>query len=296
MSDEALDPERNLKAETLIRRALEKMLKEIRSPVPPEEVWPRVVSGEACRKLLRSWEEWTPQERRKGWQKAARIIERAAYATRPYCLRCGTCCRKGSPSLYRDDLPLFHRRILTRLDLITLRRGERAYSNEAERFVFLPEEQVKIREKPGSRECFFYQPEGPGCGIYEGRPRQCRRLECWNPEGYRSLKKNKLLSRKDLLDPEDPLLPVVKTHEERCQLLRLQEWLVQAAEQVGFDEDRLLEVIHFDRHARNHLSQRFGLNRQHLDFLLGRPVEEIIPGLGFEVGFEPGNRIVVRRR
>ncbi|MBI5582907.1 MAG: YkgJ family cysteine cluster protein [Deltaproteobacteria bacterium] len=296
MPNQASPPGRDPGPEALIRQALEKMLAEINSPAVPADVWLAVVAGEACRRLIRNWNGWTPQERRKGWEKAARDIEKAAYSTRPYCLRCGTCCRKGSPSLYRDDLPLFRQGTLTRLDLITLRRGEKGYSNEADRFVYLAEEQVKIREKPGSRECLFFQPAGAGCGVYENRPRQCRILECWNPEGYRSLKKNKLLSRKDLLDPEDPLLPVVKSHEERCQLLRLQEWLIRSVEQVGADDERVLEVIHFDRHARTYLGERFGLNQQHLDFLLGRPVEEVISGLGFEVGFEPGNRIVVRDR
>lgn len=294
--DEARRPGRDPGPEALIRRALEAMLRDIHSPASLADVWARVLGEEACRGLLRNWKGWSPQERRKGWEKAGRVIEKAAYATRPYCLRCGTCCRKGSPSLYRDDLPLLRGGGLSRLDLITLRRGEVVYSNETDRFIGLPEEQIKIRENPGSRECLFFRQEASGCLIYEERPRQCRVLECWNPAGYRVLKKSRLLSREDLLDPADPLLPVVKTHEQGCSVLRLKEWLDKAAEQAGDAGERLLEAVHFDRHTRNHLNVTLGLQRRHLDFLLGRPVEEVIAGLGFSVEFEPGNRVLVRRR
>lgn len=294
--EEARPADRDPGPEALIRRALKTLLLDIHSPASLEEVWPRIVTEEACRRLLRRWNGWSPQKRREGWEKAARAIEEAAYATRPYCLRCGTCCRKGSPSLYREDLLLLRRGGLTRLDLVTLRRGERVYSNEIERLIYLPEEQVKVREKPGSRECLFFQPEGPGCGIYEHRPRQCRVMECWNPAGYRALKKDRPVSRRDLLDPEDPLMPVVRAHEERCSVLRLQEGLERATEQTLAEDENLGEAIAYDRHVRSFLGEKFSLRRQHLDFLLGRPVEEVIGGLGFTIQFEPGNRIIIKRK
>ena len=276
------------------RRALREILAEIQSPAAFEFVWIEVSGSRTYRALHKHWENRNRKQRVNGWEGLARVVEKAAYGTRPYCIKCGTCCRKGSPSLYRDDLPLFRRGTLTRRDLVALRPGETVYSNEDDRFIRLPVEQVKIREKPGSRECLFFQPEGHGCGIYDHRPLQCRVLECWNPEGYKVLKKNKLLSRKDLLDPTDPLLPVVKTHEERCNVLRLQELLMKTAEQTIPDDEGLMGIILYDRHVRTYLSEKFDLNRQHLDFLLGRPVAEVIPGLGFQIQFEPGNRIVVR--
>lgn len=281
--------------ETLACQALRDILAEIQSPASFESVWIEVSGSRPYGELLKLWESWNRKQRLDGWEDLARVVEKAAYGTRPYCIKCGTCCRKGSPSLYRDDLPLFRRGTLTRQDLVALRPGETVYSNEDDRFIHLPVEQVKIREKPGSRECLFFQPEGHGCGIYDNRPLQCRVLECWNPGGYKVLKKNKLLSRKDLLDPTDPLLPVVKTHEERCNVLRLQELLMKTAEQtIPEDDEGLMGIILYDRHVRAYLSEKFDLNRQHLDFLLGRPVAEVIPGLGFQIQFEPGNRIVVR--
>ena len=280
--------------ETHARQALRDILAEIQSPASFESVWSEVSGSRPYGELLKLWESWNRKQRLNGWEELARVVEKAAYGTRPYCIKCGTCCRKGSPSLYRDDLPLFRRGTLTRRDLVALRPGETVYSNEDDRFIRLPVEQVKIREKPGSRECLFFQPEGHGCGIYDNRPLQCRVLECWNPEGYKVLKKNKLLSRKDLLGPTDPLLPVVKTHEERCNVLRLQELLMKTAEQTIPDDEGLMGIILYDRHVRTYLSEKFDLNRQHLDFLLGRPVAEVIPGLGFQIQFEPGNRIVVR--
>ncbi len=121
-------------------------------------------------------------------------------------------------------------------------------------------------------------------------------MECWNPAGYRVLKKDRLLSRKDLLAPEDPLLPVVKSHEERLSVIRLREWLIRATEQSLPADETLREAIHYDRQVRSFLGEKFGLRRQHLDFLLGRPVEEVIGGLGFTLQFEPGNQIIIERK
>jgi Fe-S-cluster containining protein len=282
-------------AQALARHALEILSRDISSPAAAEEVWSRVESEAIFRELIRNWENWGALERRKAWAELSRVLEKAAYATRPYCLRCGTCCRKGSPSLYREDLSLLRRGTVSRLDLITLRKGERVFSNETDAFFILPEEQVKVREKPDSRECIFFQAPDPGCGIYEDRPRECRILECWNPEGFQVLKQEKRLSRLDLLDPADPLLSVMKTHEERCDLLRMQEWLIRAVEGAGGEDEKVVETLQYDRHVRAFLGEQFNLERRHLDFLLGRPLEEVVVGLGFSVQVEPGGRVVVRR-
>lgn len=283
-------------AKALARHALETMLKDIGSPAVAEEVWGRVAADDVFCRLIRKWDDWAAPERQQAWEELSRVLEKAAYATRPYCLRCGTCCRKGSPSLYREDLSLLRRGTVSRLDLITLRKGERVFSNETDAFFILPEEQVKVREKPDSRECIFFQGQDPGCGIYEDRPRECRILECWNPEGFQVLKQERLLSRLDLLDPADPLLPIAKTHEERCDLLRLQEWLTRAVEGAGAEEERILEALQYDRHVRAFLGEQFNLEPRHLDFLLGRPLEEVVVGLGFSLQVEPGGRVVVGRK
>ncbi len=143
-------------------------------------------------------------------------MEKAAYATRPYCLRCGDCCRQGSPTLYVEDMTILRQGIIKRLDLLTLRPGEIGFSNATQDLVLLPEERIKIKEKPGGRECLFLDSETKGCSIYEDRPLQCRVMECWNPDNFQGLNSHTFLSRKELLNPDDPLIPIIESHTKRC--------------------------------------------------------------------------------
>ena len=61
-------------------------------------------------------------------KQVSECLLKAAYATRPYCIRCGTCCAKGSPTLTVGDLELFTRDIVKPSDVITIRKGEFARS------------------------------------------------------------------------------------------------------------------------------------------------------------------------
>jgi Fe-S-cluster containining protein len=275
------------------RRALREILAEIQSPAAFESVWIEVSGSGPFWKLLNHWEDWNRKQRANGWEGLARVVEKAAYATRPYCLKCGTCCRKGSPSLYPEDLPLVLRGVIKRTDLMTLRKGEIGFSNEQDELIQISREQVKIREKPGTRECLFFQDESRGCGIYENRPLECRTLECWNPDEFQRLENGKPLNRLDLFDPLDPVLPVIKAHEEKCDLLDLERGLKQAGEQKKDGQDRVMEGLGFDRHTRGFLGEKYGFTPEHLLFLLGRPLAEVVPSFGYRFSLDPEGRLKV---
>ena len=279
--------------ETQTRQALREILYEIQSPSTFESVWVEVSSSQPFRELVKNWECWNRKQRVEGWQRAARVLEQAAYATRPYCLQCGTCCRKGSPSLYREDLPLVLEGVIRRSALITLRRGEICFSNENNQLIQLPQEQVKIPENSGTRECLFFQGEVKSCEIYESRPLQCRTLECWNPEGFTILTAQPFLTRRDLLDPEDPLLPVIEAHEEKCDLLNLEQGLKRAVDNKKGGLDLVAEELGFDRHTRDFLSEKYGLGPEHLAFLLGRPLPAVAASLGYRISLDADGRLQV---
>jgi Fe-S-cluster containining protein len=281
--------------ETQTRRALREILYEIQSPSTFESVWHEVSSSRPYRELLKSWECLNRKQRVKGWQRAARVLEQAAYATRPYCLQCGTCCRKGSPSLFRVDLPLVLKGVIKRSNLITLRRGEICFSNESNQLIQLPREQVKIPEKSGTRECLFFQGETKGCEIYESRPLQCRTLECWNPDGFTILTESPFLTRLDLLSPQDPILPVIKAHEEKCDLLNLEQGLKQAVDKKEGGLVLAAEALGFDRHTRDFLGEKYGLRADHLGFLLGRPLAEVAVSLGYRISLDADGRLQVSK-
>ena len=282
--------------ETHTRQALREILLEIQSPADIESVWIEVSDSRAYRELLTLWENWNRKQRLDGWEGLARVVEKAAYATRPYCIQCGTCCRKGSPSLYQEDLPLILRGVLKRTDLMTLRKGEIGFSNERNDLIQISREQVKVQEKSGTRECLFFQNESGVCGIYDDRPLQCRTLECWNPEGFQRVERSRPINRLDLFAPQDPVLPVIKAHEEKCDLLTLERELKRSVEQPNEGQDRVVEAIGFDRHTREFLGEKYGLRPEHLVFLLGRPLTEVVASFGYTVSLDPDGRLKILGR
>ena len=282
--------------ETHARQALREILLAIHSPAAFESVWIEVSGSGPYWELLNYWENWNWKQRVNGWEGFARVVGKAAYATRPYCLKCGTCCRKGSPSLDQEDLPLVLRGVIKRTDLMTLRKGEIGFSNEQNELIQISREQVKIREKPGTRECLFFQDESGACGIYENRPLQCRTLECWNPGEFQGLENRRPLNRLALFDPLDPVLPVIKAHEEKCDLMNLESGLKRAGEQAKDGQDRLMEGLGFDRHTREFLGETYGFRPEHLLFLLGRPLTEVVASLGYKISLNPDGRLKVLKR
>src|SRR5208337_3602192 len=101
-------------------------------------------------------------------------LVKAAYATRPYCIRCGTCCTKGSPTLNMHDLELFTNNIVRPSDLLTIRKGELARAAGSDELERTEKELVKIQEVPGNNTCIFFKSGEKECSIYESRPLQCR--------------------------------------------------------------------------------------------------------------------------
>jgi Fe-S-cluster containining protein len=201
--------------------------------------------------------------------------------TRTSCIRCGECCRKSTPSLHPEDIPLIEEGVVRFPDLVTLRVGELVYDNIRDSLFELPEELVKIREKPGSRECLFYDPHASGCRIYEQRPRQCRVLECWKPEELVKVFGDKKIGRINLL-VDQGMLDLVAAHEARVSLSYLRGLL--DAQREGSDrESEIVDMVNYDIHFREFLSEKLPSITAELLFYFGRPVLECINGFGFEV-------------
>jgi Fe-S-cluster containining protein len=269
--------------ETECRQSLERLLREIHSPASGDDLWPGIQAGPLYQDLFRNFSSWAESYRERRWEALCREIEKAAYTTRPYCLRCGDCCRQGSPSLYMEDLPILRRGVIKRMDLLTLRSGEIGFSSADQDLILLPEERIKIKEKPGGRECRFLDSENNGCGIYEDRPLQCRVMECWNPENFQDLEDQEFLSRKELLNPDDPLVPIIESHTIRCAVDDLQRALIRA--QRGFVEaqEEAIEILFFDQHLREYLDREQGISPENQVFLIGRPVSDLLRSFGFRI-------------
>ncbi|OGP50300.1 MAG: hypothetical protein A2Y79_00990 [Deltaproteobacteria bacterium RBG_13_43_22] len=265
------------------KKSLERLLKEIHAPASLDDLWPGIQAGSVFQDLVRNWPSWGEPYRERRWEALCREMEKVAYATRPYCLRCGDCCRQGSPTLYVEDRPILRKGIITRLDLLTLRAGEIGFSNATQDLVLLPEERIKVKEKPGGRECLFLESETNGCSIYEDRPLQCRAMECWNPDNFNDLNSQIFLSRKELLNPDDPLIPIIESHTRRCAVSDLQEALSRIKKGFAAAQDEALDILFYDQHLREYLNQEQGIGPESQVFLIGRPISDLILSFGLHI-------------
>jgi Fe-S-cluster containining protein len=216
-------------------------------------------------------------------KQVSECLLRAAYATRPYCIRCGTCCAKGSPTLAVGDLELFTGDIVKPSDVITIRKGELARSAGGDELERTEEELIKIREVPGNNACIFFKPGDKECSIYESRPLQCRRQECWNPRDPDEIGSEEMLDRHALLRDTGPLWDIIQRHEERCSHDQFSRVMAKLEATKGLAVEELLELLRFDHHVRHFIVEKFNRDPETLDFFLGRSLAESVEAYGLRV-------------
>lgn len=207
------------------------------------------------------------------WTQVRERLLKAAYATRPHCIRCGTCCTKGSPTLVKADIGLFNHDILKPADIVTIRLGELTYNNATGEIAAVEQEMIKIREDPGTRTCVFFQQDDAICTIYDERPGQCRRQECWNPQPPIEVT-DEPLTREDLLGTTGDLWNIILRHEERCSYANFDRAIARLAATKGQTVEDVIDILGFDLHVRDFLCRHFRLYPETMNFFLGRPVAE----------------------
>lgn len=235
--------------------------------------------------MYREWNDMDVEARAAAWKRlidAAKDVLWAGWAT---CVRCGECCELSSPTLLAQDLPLFHKEILTWNEVYTLRPGEQVSSRDGQ-VITLPEERLKIREVPGSHQCWFYQAATNACRIYDDRPEQCRRQECWG-EDASVPEAAELLNRKALLGKVPEVWELVTAHEERCRL----DKVLQALKELESDEEAasqaLFDALHFDHYLRQMLQEEWGMSPAATEFVLGRPLSQFLKDHGIIATLTP---------
>jgi len=193
------------------------------------------------------------------------------------CLNCGTCCRNGGPSLHWEDRALVEQGFIHTRHLYTIRRGEPARDPIRDGLVSVESDIIKIKGCDGSWTCRFLDEDSNRCRIYERRPLECRELVCWDPARIEQVYDRRRLSRSDLLAGIQGLWELIADHERRCSYERIQVWLKDLAG-PGAEKARrrLAEVSAYDAEIRRLMVARGRLEAAMLDFLLGRPVEQVL--------------------
>jgi Fe-S-cluster containining protein len=228
------------------------------------------------------------------WNQIRETLLRAAYSTRPYCTRCGTCCETGSPTLLAEDIGLFIDDILKPMDVFTVRKREYAYNAMTDKVSPTGEELIKVKETPGQRVCIFYRAKDKSCTIYDARPIQCAKQECWNSKCLEETLDLPKLSRKDLLGSVPELWSIIERHEERCSYNEITKSIIKLDVTKGKTVEEIIELLSYDQHVREFAAEQFGLDKESLDFFFGRPLKETIIAYGLAVDEQPDGSFLLR--
>lgn len=216
-----------------------------------------------------------------------RLPSRSA-GSRSRCRRCGTCCRKGGPTLHLADRPLVERGDILLAELFTIRAGEMAYDNVREKRVTVADDHIKLKGTGGRWACCRYDDISGVCRDYEHRPLECRRLKCWDIAELEKISGRDLLTRKDLLGAVAGLWELVCDHQRRCSYDVARRLIGQMT--GGRSEHarrRLLEMVQYDIEIRRLVADQGGSGAQMLEFLFGRPMRDTLKAEGLNLRPKP---------
>ena len=203
------------------------------------------------------------------------------------CIRCGTCCIKGGPTLHGEDRQIIQEGHIGTEHLITIRKGELAYTPAGEGVRPVPRELVKIAGKGRGWECIFLDDAEPGCTIYEQRPLECRILKCWDTSDLLSVIYKDPLTRADIISAEDPILELIDDHEKRCPVQDMEDILSSLSQSHRDDISpslkKLEELVQEDLSIRAEAVSHYALPLAAELFILGRPLFTLLRGRGIAV-------------
>ena len=222
------------------------------------------------------------------------MVPEGEAASRKECIRCGTCCIKGGPTLHEDDAALFTRGVLEKSHVYTLRKGELVRHID-DSLMTLEREMIKIKGTGEAWSCVFYNDDEKTCRIYQDRPIECRALKCWAPRDLIKVMAKPCLQRTDLINPDDGILKIIEAHEQRCGYRTLAS-AVKGLQQPGSDEavEKILDLLQYDYYMRPLLAERLNMDPDMTDFFFGRPMTTTIRMFGLCVKQEGEDFILTR--
>jgi Fe-S-cluster containining protein len=201
------------------------------------------------------------------------------------CDRCGTCCKKGGPALHHEDIGLLRINRLNQEELITIRKGEPVLLPHLDKPEPAESEIIKIKGRGSEWTCLFYITEKSECAIYTHRPLECSLFKCWDTADLENEAGKNLLSRHDMIPADDPILSIIKIHEEKCSLQNFDQLL------AGLHNNNTLEpaladltnLVNSDLSIRSKACERFHLSLELELFFFGRPLFKILEQFGLKM-------------
>jgi len=222
---------------------------------------------------------------KKKTEKKQKVIHGSSPEGVTRCIRCGTCCKKGGPSLHLEDKKILLAGHIERESLITIRKGELAFSPLSGRPEPIEKELIKIAGKGRGWVCCFYDDKESSCTIYAHRPLECRLLKCWDTAQLLSVIGKGTLARADILSEDDPIMRFIETHEQECSV-RTAEDLISVLLEKNDDPEslaKLTALVHQDLAIRSRAISEFGLSLEAELFLFGRPLFKVLSAKGLQL-------------
>jgi Fe-S-cluster containining protein len=264
-----------------------------RASVAKAEIW--LGEQPAYVHIAGRWDGMDAEQRAVASQDLVALFRAAAYATRPFCVRCGDCCKNAGPTLFAGDEAVLHEGHVSHAMLRTLRAGEEVWSHQVGERVVLEREIVMISPALAGN-CPLYDMGSHTCTAYDVRPAQCRAQKCWDTSDSDQLSTWSGLTRLDLLEDDDPLREVLEAHDRDASPSRMRE-LAEPA--IDGDDDAIAEIgamLDADRTIRHDVVARELAPQSALPFLLGRPLDMIAAALGMAIGRGWDQKVTIRRR
>lgn len=229
------------------------------------------------------WSSMSEEEREKAWKTLCESLASSSQEMLPICVQCGLCCQKGSPTLMEDDLEILREEHIPWNQLYTLRKGEPAHSPMTDEVFYLDEEYIKLREKPGTKTCVFFDEKSLDCKVHINRLTQCRAQECWDEEPAKLLVNEPKLTRAKLFESVEVLLEMIEEHDRRCSFYEMRNLFEDLKETGGEAASKVVEFIAFEDHYRNFVSEKLNIPEDTLDLVFGRPLSSMVRLFGFKV-------------
>ena len=232
---------------------------------------------------IEKWPEMSDSERKQAWKSLCNSLESSSKEMLPVCVQCGICCQKGSPTLMEDDLEILKEEHIPWSQLYTLRKGEPAHSPITDEVFYLEEEYIKLREKPGTKTCVFFDDESNECKVHLNRLTQCRAQECWDDEPVKQLAGEPKLTRKKLFGSVEVLLEMIEEHDRRCSFEEMRDLFDGLKNSGGKTASKVVEFLAFEEHFRSFVAEKLNIPEDTLDLVFGRPLASMVRLFGFKV-------------
>ena len=107
-------------------------------------------------------------------------------------------------------------------------------------------------------------------------------LKCWNPSELLSVIGKDTIIRADIINPNDPILDIIKTHELECPYHDIENAIdnILREKDKSKNLEKLTQFVNKDLSLRQYALSELGLNKDFELFIFGRPLFKILSDRG----------------